>query len=247
MRSVAWGPMMWMPERLVGLLVRDDLREALVLATDERLADRLERHLGRLDRQARASRTPARSGRRRRSRGGSTSPWAGSRSPSPWTSGSPAIVWTAVIPSCAAVCASISPPTMSPIAYRCGSRVRMWPSTLTKPRSTSAVVVSRPDVLDVGGAARGDEQHLRLERARVLALGPDGDPHAVVARRDRRGIEAGVGDDLDPAPVEAALELLAHVAVLERHDRRQVLEQRHLRRRGRGTSRRTRRRPRPRR
>ena len=49
-----------------------------------------------------------------------------------------------MIPSWAAVCASCSPPTMSPIAYRCGSRVRMWPSTLTKPRSTSAVVVSRP-------------------------------------------------------------------------------------------------------
>src|SRR5258708_21976935 len=40
------------PERLVGLLVGDDFGEALVLATDDRLRDRLERHFADLDRQA---------------------------------------------------------------------------------------------------------------------------------------------------------------------------------------------------
>src|SRR3954470_2030280 len=39
-------------ERLVGFLVGDDLREALVLAADDGLRDRLERDLADLDRQA---------------------------------------------------------------------------------------------------------------------------------------------------------------------------------------------------
>ena len=103
------------PERVAGLGVRDDLGEALVLAADDGLGDRLERHLADLDREAaldalglgqadRGDLRPAVRGARllvvvhvvdvgvARDRVGG------------------------VIPSCAAVCASHRPPTMSPMA-----------------------------------------------------------------------------------------------------------------------------------
>ena len=54
MRSVAWGPMMWTPSVSSVSASRDDLGEALVLAADDRLGDRLERHLADLDRRGRA-------------------------------------------------------------------------------------------------------------------------------------------------------------------------------------------------
>ena len=82
MRSVACGPMTWTPSVSPGLRVRDHLREPLVLAADDRLGDRLERHLARPSPAGRAPRTAARSGRSRRSPAGSTSRAAAGRSPS---------------------------------------------------------------------------------------------------------------------------------------------------------------------
>ena len=51
-RSVTCGADHVDAQQLVGLLVGDDLDEALVLAADERLADGLERDLADLDREA---------------------------------------------------------------------------------------------------------------------------------------------------------------------------------------------------
>src|SRR4051794_36778231 len=110
----------------------------------------------------------------------------------------------------------------------------MWSSTFTKPRSSSAAVVSSPTsstfvarppatapgggclgpaVPHAGRAPRRDQQHLGRELGGVLALGPDGDRDAVVGALHRSPVEPRVRADLDPPPVEAALQLLAHVAV----------------------------------
>ena len=84
------------------------------------------------------------------------------------------------------------------------------------------------DVLDVGGATGGDEHHLGPQLLRVLALGTDHDADAVLVGRDRGGIESGVGHDGHAALLEAAQDDLADLGVLERHDLRGVLEERHL-------------------
>ena len=137
---------------------------------------------------------------------------------------------------------------MSPIAYRCGSRVRMCPSTLTNPRSSSAVVVVEPDVLGVHGAAGGDQQQLRAgPRSPGRAVGPDGDPDALVGPRatDAASKRAFVTTVM-PRRLKVRSSSLLTSRSSSGHDRRQVLEQRSRSRRGRGTSTRTRRR-RPRR
>ena len=54
------------------------------------------------------------------------------------------MTWAAISPSCAAVWASHRPPITSPMAYTCGSFVRIRPLTLMTPRSVSAFVVSSP-------------------------------------------------------------------------------------------------------
>ena len=69
MRSVACGPMMWTPRVSLGLDIGDYLREALVLAADDRLGDRLNgtlptlysvpRGVHLLPRSARSTRSPA--------------------------------------------------------------------------------------------------------------------------------------------------------------------------------------------
>src|SRR5215210_8094117 len=85
-----------------------------------------------------------------------------------------------------------------------------------------------PDLLDVRRAPRGDEQHLRPQLLLLLALGADHQADAVLLDADRCRIEARARDDGDAASGEASFERLADVAVLERDDRRQVLEQRDL-------------------
>ena len=86
-----------------------------------------------------------------------------------------------------------------------------------------------PDVLDVRGPAGRDEQLLGAELLALLALRPDLEADAVLRDLDLGRVEAGVRHHRDPAPGEAPLEGLADLAILERDDLRQVLEQRHLR------------------
>ena len=50
---------------------------------------------------------------------------------------SPAATSAATLPSWVALCASIGPGTRSPIAKMCGTFVRCWSSTGTKPRSST--------------------------------------------------------------------------------------------------------------
>ena len=74
----------------------------------------------------------------------------------------PAIASTATTPSWSALWASWKPPTTSPTALIPASPVRSNRSTVMTPRSTATPGALDADVLDVGGAADGDEQHLGL-------------------------------------------------------------------------------------
>jgi hypothetical protein len=81
-----------------------------------------------------------------------------------------------------------------------------------------------PDAVRVRRAARGDDHLLGAQLLGLLALATDHHAHAAVVDADRGRVEAGIRDDLDAAAGERALELLAHVGVLERRDRRRVFE-----------------------
>src|SRR5712671_4379895 len=215
------------PERLVGPLVGDDLGKALVLATDDRLRDRLERHLADLDRQAallalllgqpdRGNLGPAvrrprlldvidlvdilLTGDDMRGRDPLVGRGVGEHQPA------------------------------DDIPDRIHVRLLRPHPAVDLDETTVGLDLRRlePDLLDVRRPAGSDEHQLRAELLRLLALGPDHQADAVLVRRDGGGIEAGLRHDGDAAPAEAALERLADLAVLERHDRRQVFEDRDL-------------------
>ena len=117
---------------------------------------------------------------------------------------------------------------MSPIAQTCGSAVRMKPSTLMTPRSVSTRVVSSP--MSSTLAARPAATR-RTSAATSRGLPPSTPTvrrtPASSATREATS-NSGVRHDLDAAPLERALKLPAHVAVLERDDRGEVLEKRDL-------------------
>ena len=82
--------------------------------------------------------------------------------------------------------------------------------------------------LRVGGAAGRHQQDVRgdlLARAAVRAH-READPGVV--HHQRGGVEAGGGDDADAAPLEGAGQLSGDLRVLQRHERREVLEERDL-------------------
>ena len=66
-----------------------------------------------------------------------------------------------------------------------------------------------------------------LISAASLPSRPTVSGHPALAGLDAGRVEAGRGHDRHPALGERALDDLAHLAVLERHDLRQVLEQGH--------------------
>ena len=84
------------------------------------------------------------------------------------------------------------------------------------------------DVLRVGRATGRHQHLLGAQLGRRLALLADHQADALLVGGHRRRVEPRAGHDLDAAPVEAALQLLGHLGVLERHDSGQVLEQGHL-------------------
>ena len=112
------------------------------------------------------------------------------------------------MPSCAATCASSRPPMTSPMAYRCGSAVRIRASTCTKPFSTLARVDSRPTLSELGARPVATSICSARSSLGLLALLADHHAHAALVARHRRRVEARAGDHLDAAPAEGALELL---------------------------------------
>ena len=214
-------------ERVVGLGVGDDLGEALVLAADERLGDRLERDLADLERVAgggglrlgqpdRGDLRPA-VGRARLGRVVHVVDVgvAGDR-----VRGDEALVRGRVG----------EPQPADDVAD--GVDVRLLGPHPAVDLDDAPVGLDlrrlEADVLDVGGAAGRDEHQLGAQLGRLLALGPDHQADAALVGGDRRRVEAGVGHDRHAALGEAALDDLADVGVLERHDLGQVLEDRHL-------------------
>ena len=210
-RSVAWGPTMWTPSVSSRLAVRDDLGEALVLAADDGLGDRLERDLADLVRRPggldlllgqadRRDLGPA-VGRARlrvvvhlvdvglaRDRVGRGDP----------------LVRRGVG----------EPQATDDVADRVD--VRLLRPHVAVDLDDAAVGLDlrglEPDVLDVGGAAGRDEHQLGAELGRLLALGADHHADPVLVGRDGLGVEPGVGHDRDAALREAALDDLADLA-----------------------------------
>ena len=74
------------------------------------------------------------------------------------------------MPSCAATCASSSPPITSPHAYRCGSAVRIRASTVHEALLDLGARRLQPDVFGDGRAAGGDEHLLGAQLLGLLAL-----------------------------------------------------------------------------
>src|SRR6185436_2271298 len=75
-------------------------------------------------------------------------------------------------------------------------------------------------------AAGGDEQVLGLERERLAVGGLGLDLHRRLA--GLRARDPGAGQDLDALLLERALELGRHGVILDRHQPRQQLDDRHL-------------------
>ena len=83
------------------------------------------------------------------------------------------------------------------------------------------------DVFDVGRAPGGDQHLVSLQLGRLLAVRADHERHATaggLVRLDRLHVEAGAGDDVDATALEGAFQLDGHLAVLERHEVGQILE-----------------------
>ena len=214
-------------ERVLRLGVGDDLGEALVLAADDRLGDRLERDLADLVRDA---------GGLHLLLGLADGRDLGPAVGRPWLRVVVEVVDVGVAGDRvrgrqALVAGRVGQPQAADdVADRVDMRLlRAHPAVHL---DDAPIGLDRrgleADVLDVRGAAGRDEHHLGAELRRVLALGTDQQADAVVVGRDGLRIETGVGHHRDAALGELALDELAHLAVLERHDPGQVLEHGHL-------------------
>ena len=186
-------------ERVVGLLVGDDLREALVLADDDRLGDRLERDLADLDVEALLLGLLL------------GQPDRGDLRPAV---GRPRLLHVVdrvdvllagddVGRDDALVAGGVGEHEAADgVADRVEVRLaRPHPAVdLDEPLLDLGLRRLEADLLDVRGPAGRDEHHLGPELLLLLALRPDLEADPVLRDLDLRGVEAGVGHDRDPAP-----------------------------------------------
>src|SRR4051794_30293884 len=210
-------------ERAVGVAVADDLGDPLVLTADDRLGDRLERHLAHLDRQpALLSLLLCQTDRRdlrpaiRRSRLEDVVDRVDVTVAGDGVGGDDPLVARRVREHQAA----------DDVADRIEVRIAGPHPAINLDDATLDLGLGRleADLFHVGRPAGRDEEHLGPKLLRLLALRSDHQADVLLRHLDCLRVEPGVRDDLDAAPLEAALELAADVTVLERHDRRQVFE-----------------------
>ena len=86
------------------------------------------------------------------------------------------------------------------MAYTCGSAVRIQPSTLTNPRSSSTFVVSRPISSEFGARPVATSSCSTVSSSAAPPSGPTVSVTPSSATRTVDVVEAGLRDDLDPAP-----------------------------------------------
>ena len=192
-------------EGVVGLGIGDDLGEALVLAADDRLGDRLERDLADLELVARGGRLRLGQADRGDLRPAVGRPRLGRvvhvvdvgvagdrvRGDDPLVGGRVG-----------------EPQAADHVADRVDVGLLGAHPAVDLDDAAVGLDLGRleADVLDVGGAAGGDQHQLGAQLGRLLALRPDHQADAVLVGGHRRRVEAGVGHDGHAALGEAALD-----------------------------------------